>query len=204
VIADKVTYERFVPKGSFKQSAIGFMFDNENFSRPTLDKLQVGENREMFEDPFGGIDPMDVDDFAALEDFAYDQNTLAKLEAFNQGDRTATEKGIEIDGVNIADAKAPAGIEDATSKLEAFIQQEKQVEDPIQEIEEGEQLELNLDVDPLQEFYEIIKTQDVDVEALQDAGISINSLESFRKSFESSKFTNEEEFTEHIKKCYLK
>ncbi len=344
VIADKVTYERFVPKGSFKQSAIGFMFDNENFSRPTLDKLQVGENREMFEDPFGGIDPMDVDDFAALEDFAYDQNTLAKLEAFNQGDRTATEKGIEIDGVNIADAKAPAGIEDATSKLEAFIQPTQQtsevevvsrytntdvkanankiyvfgdntqrtgtggqaqirnnenafgiatklqpnnsaaafmsdndlqsnkdvidsdiakiktdgrslvfpkdglgtglaklkqkapqtysylkqrlqeefgfnndtgavsqptqqnlsIEDPIQEIEEGEQLRLNLDVDSLQEFYEIIQTQDLDVEALQDAGISINSLESFRKSFESSKFTNEEEFTEHIKKCYLK
>ena len=204
VVADKVTYERFVPKGSFKQSAIGFMFDNENFSRPTLDKLQVGANREMFEDPFGGIDPMDVDDFAALEDFAYDQNTLAKLEAFNQGERTATEKGIEIDGVNIADAKAPAGIEDATSKLEAFIQQGEQVEDPIEEVEEGEQLELNLDVDSLQEFYEIIQTQDLDVEALQDAGISINSLESFRKSFENSKFTTEEEFTEHIKKCYLK
>lgn len=116
IIADKVTYEKFIPKGSYKQTAIGFMFDNENFSRPTVDKLQTKTQTVLsFEDVFGKVIP---DSFAEIDNF--DAQTIAKLEAFNQVPRTATEKGIEIDGVNIAEAERPAGVEDAMSKLMAF------------------------------------------------------------------------------------
>ena len=114
ITADKVTYEKFIPKGSYKQTAIGFMFDSENFSRPSLDKLQTSSATALtFDDVFGQADPFGQLD----EDFGFDTETMAKLEAFNQGPRTATEKGIEIDGVNIAEAQRPTNVEDANKVI---------------------------------------------------------------------------------------
>lgn len=123
ITADKVTYEKFIPKGSYKQTAIGFMFDSENFSRPSLDKLQTSSVTALtFDDVFGQADPFGQLD----EDFGFDTETMAKLEAFNQGPRTATEKGIEIDGVNIAEAQRPTSVEDANKVITQITPQQKQ------------------------------------------------------------------------------
>lgn len=198
VIADKVTYKRFTPKGSFKQSAIGFMFDNENFSRPTLDKLQTKTKTGLsFEDVFGGVE---ADPFAGLDDFGFDAETIAKLEAFNQGARTATEKGIEIGGVNIAEAERPTGVEDAMNKLAAFANNQEAEEVELEE----EQVELDLETSPIEDFYQSVDVESLDTDALEDAGVDMSNMENFKKSFENSKFTTEEEFIEHLKKCYLK
>lgn len=123
IVADKATYEKFIPKGSYKQNAIGFMFDNENFSRPSVDKLQTTSSQGLtYDDVFGGVD---ADPFAGLDDFGFDEETIAKLEAFNQTERVATEKGIEVEGKNIADitqADIPGEVsEEVNDKLKAFI-----------------------------------------------------------------------------------
>ena len=200
ITADKVTYEKFIPKGSYKQTAIGFMFDSENFSRPSLDKLQTStETALTFDDVFGQTDP-----FGQLDgDFGFDVETIAKLEAFNQAPRTATEKGIEIDGVNIAEAQRPAGVEDAMSKLAAFTQ--GQVAEDI-ETEELEDFAKEIQEDLLDDFVSALALDNytgVDLDALKDAGIDVSSPLALRKSFENSKFATEEEFIEHLRKCYI-
>lgn len=200
ITADKVTYEKFIPKGSYKQTAIGFMFDSENFSRPSLDKLQTSTGTALtFDDVFGQADP-----FGQLDgDFGFDVETIAKLEAFNQAPRTATEKGIEIDGVNIAEAQRPAGVEDAMSKLAAFTQ--GQVAEDI-ETEELEDFAKEIQEDLLDDFVSALALDNytgVDLDALKDAGIDVSSPLALRKSFENSKFATEEEFIEHLRKCYI-
>jgi hypothetical protein len=294
--ADKVTYERFTPKGSYKQNAIGFMFDNENFSRPSVDKLQTASSQGLtYDDVFGGVD---ADPFAGLDDFGFDEETIAKLEAFNQTEKVATEKGIEVNGVNIAEAERPAGVEDATSKLLSFVagptQQVSEVEAKKADIERRRQKNLEDTGDPfdyvskeprvdgkfnafytttkesrifdtydqavnwinskydaelaaleptqqtslseenfdefnvqevidaeaqkdslmdelemsnLEEFFvaqDMIGAFDEVMESAKESGIDFSSPLKFMESYENSIFTTEEEFIEHVKKCYLK
>ena len=138
--ADAATYVKFELKGAYKQNAIGFMFDTENFERPTVKELR--DYRSNLNPKFnnssleGSIDDASLE--AALPDGINDASN--KLAAFNNQPRTATEKSIQIDGVDISEAKAPEGIKDASSKLAAFAkptQQASEVKEGVAELFES-------------------------------------------------------------------
>ena len=141
--ADAATYVKFELKGAYKQNAVGFMFDTENFERPTVKELR--DYRSNLNPKFnnssleGSIDDASLE--AALPDGINDVSN--KLAAFNNQPRTATDKSIQIDGVDISEAKAPEGIKDASSKLAAFAkptQQTSEVKSAFEILEDNNQI----------------------------------------------------------------
>lgn len=119
VLADQVVYEKISLKGSYKQNAIGFMFDNENFSRPSIKEMKDANDKfSDIADFDAAIDDANFEDI----DFSSAPDVSDKLQSFTNSNRIATENGINIDGQNIADANKnrPEGVNDATNKLLAF------------------------------------------------------------------------------------
>lgn len=203
--ADVVTYEITEAKGSYKQAAIGFMFDNDNYQRPTFRKLKsyILENSD-----FGNVD-VDFDNIAAEED------ATSKLAAFANANITATEKGIQYQGVDIEQAKVPEGVEDATSKFLSFVEKPTQqagevetsdVQDDFTDLTnlKSEFMELGTESE-IEAFYnnELLEN-DKAMDNMESLGLDVSSAQALKDSFKNSKFTSETEFLEHLRKCYFK
>jgi hypothetical protein len=109
-------YERFDLEGSYYQNAIGFIFDNDNFQRPKTKDLYVSDK----------FDSIDVDfNMDSIPDDITMPDNIAEFGSLNNLTRNATEKGIEVEGKNIADitqADIPGEVsEEVDDKLKAFI-----------------------------------------------------------------------------------
>ena len=109
-------YERFDLEGSYYQNAIGFIFDNDNFQRPKTKDLYVSDKFDSIDVNFN----MDL-----IPDDTTMPDNIAELSSLNNLTRNATEKGIEVEGKNIADitqADIPGEVsEEVNDKLKAFI-----------------------------------------------------------------------------------
>ena len=222
-LIDGAVYQKFEPLGAYNQTGIGFLFDNDQFSRPTKSKMRnqagldeyglpvddfsdIDAMMQSYEELYGNIDtdnliPFDMDD----------------LNNLNNMPRVANEKGIEVAGKNIADiekddisdvGQRPEGVMDATSKLLSLqnkpTQQAGEIEVEKQSLSIGQgdydntnnQLTLDLKVNEFQDMYNEFKTNPAFKEAFP-------TEESLEKAFNDSEFTSIEKFREHIEKCYL-
>ena len=200
VLADKVTYVPFELKGSYKQNAIGFMFDGEGFERPYTKDLKtfVLQNKNVSES----------NDFEELNKMVNPQ-AESKLAALNNSKIIANENEISVDGMDVSEAEPSVEI---MNKFENFIKGSKTNEDPVVEVIQSERSEINqlkLDLkldsnnDKLVDFYDqFISGNKQNKVKLKESGIG-TTLESFAKSFENSNFTEQEDFIEDVKTCHL-
>lgn len=125
--ATEVVYDSFKSLGSFSQNPIAFIFDNDNFSRPTLIDLQEKNNffsesfEALTEDDFGNFEPLE-DNFDNFEiDYEYSEETKNKLDYLSNQNIEANENSIMINDENIADLIES---EETSNKLDAFIPQQ--------------------------------------------------------------------------------
>lgn len=125
--ATEVVYDSFKSLGSFSQNPIAFIFDNDNFSRPTLIDLQEKNNffsesfEALTEDDFGNFEPLE-DNFDNFEiDYEYSEETKNKLDYLSNQNIKANENSIMINDENIADLIES---EETSNKLDAFIPQQ--------------------------------------------------------------------------------
>jgi hypothetical protein len=149
-------YEKFDLEGSYYQNGIGFIFDNENFKRPKTSELYTTDR----------FDAVDVDfDTSTIPDDVTMPEGISELSSLNNVNRVATEKGIEVEGKNIADITdkdIPEGVEDASDKLLAFTkkgslaQQTTEVKEGLSEIF-NENLELS-NIGTEQQYSEYLNT----------------------------------------------
>ena len=122
--SDKVTYVKYELEGAYKQNIIGFMFDNENYKRPTIKELiayrQSLNDFSSYRDDFDDIPDFDDIDF---EDILMEEAESNKFtfSSVDESSVVANEKGIAIDDINISDYKRPEGVEDAENKLLKFM-----------------------------------------------------------------------------------
>ena len=220
VKADSVVYEKIELKGAYKQNAIGFMFNTENFNRPTLAELREFSKDDYYGvnfDDIEGLDEIDNVDFDNV-DFSGAEKTNNKMSNFVNTNRIATEDNIDIDGVNIAEATArPEEVNDPTDKLLSFIsnkglskgielteKDQEKIDTIMSQIEDvdvddpGTQLELDLgmtdgDSEIIQFFYDYINKNKENKEILKAAGIG-TTQDGFIKSFKLSNFETIKEF----------
>jgi len=199
-------YERFDLEGSYYQNAIGFIFNNDNFQRPKTKDLYVSDR----------FDSIDVDfNMDTIPDDITMPDNIAEFGSLNNLTRTATEKGIEVEGKNIADltqADIPAEVsEEVNDKLTAFISKQ-----PTQQASEVENAQLDLfDVEELSAMnlgltdnfsilLDDLKTTPGAIQKMKKDGVNISDLNSLKESFKKSAFTEESQYEEHLRKCYLK
>ena len=209
VVADNVVYEKIELKGAYKQNAIGFMFNTENFTRPTLAELKEFSKDDFYGINFDDLDQLDNVDFDNI-DLSGAEKTNDKMSNYVNTNRTATEDNIDIDGVNIADAKSsPEGVNDATDKLLAFTKKTEPAEPTSdaetttytsEELDEGEQLEFDLGIidtnSEMTKFFDkYIDRNKENIKILKAAGIG-TTLDSFKESFKLSNFATIKEFLE--------
>ena len=199
-------YERFDLEGSYYQNAIGFIFDNDNFQRPKTKDLYVSDKFDSIDVAFN---------INSIPDDTTMPDDIAELSSLNNLTRTATEKGIEVEGKNIADitqADVPIEVsEEVDDKLTAFIskqptEQASEFENAqldLFDVEESSPINLGL-TDNFSILLDDLKTTPGAIQKMKKDGVNISDLNSLKESFKKSAFTEESQYEEHLRKCYLK